>query len=91
MIVKNKIHPAERSLYMKDNAFTKYFILILLLLCVVVTPFAAHPNQERSILPDTTVTETHTPEKSETEDGAYRLVKTVLLTHSNSETTYCSM
>ena len=57
---KQKTHPAERSLYMKDNAFTKYFILILLLLCVVVTPFSSC-HKENDILPSDTVSQDTTP------------------------------
>ena len=42
---------------MKDNAFTKYFILILLLLCVVVTPFSSCHKQNDILPSDTTVRE----------------------------------
>ena len=42
---------------MKDNAFTGYFILILLLLCVVVTPFSSCHKQNDILPSDTTVRE----------------------------------
>ena len=42
---------------MKDNTFTKYFILILLLLCVVVTPFSSCHKQNDILPSDKTVRE----------------------------------
>ena len=43
---------------MKNNSFTGYFILILLILCIIVTPFASHPKREKVVSVDTAAEDT---------------------------------